>query len=133
MLVPTLSLLFYQALVSVPQSYHDASDALGATPDQTLLRLTFPCAAPSLVRAVLIAVARAVGETMAVQMVIGGRVLLPAEITSSGATLTSQLLTHLTVFAPNSQGRAVIDLIAVILMAAMYLLVRASDRWGPQS
>jgi phosphate transport system permease protein len=130
MLLPTLSLLFYHALSAVPRAYQEGSDALGATPDQTLLRLVLPCALPGLVQALLVAAARAVGETMAVQMVIGGQTAMPSGLASPGATVTSQLLTDLTVFPPGTRGHGVIDLMAMILMVGMYLLVRASERWG---
>jgi phosphate transport system permease protein len=129
MVTPTLSLLFYQALRSVPRSYRDGSAALGATPDQTLVRVELVCALPLLIQAVLIAVARAVGETMAVQMVIGGQTVLPTGWTSPGATFTTQILTDLSVFPPGTRGHAVLDVMALVLMVGMYLLVRLAERW----
>lgn len=130
MLVPTLSLLYYHALRAVPQRYHEGSDALGATPDQTLTRVVIPCAWPALVPALLVAVARALGETIAVQMVIGGQTAIPTGLTGPGATLTTQILTDVTVFPPGTPGHAVIDIMALVLVVGMYLLVRASERWG---
>lgn len=130
MLLPTLSLLFFEGLKGVPRAYHEGSAALGATPDQTLIRMVLPCAMPSLLQSLMVAVARAVGETMAVQMVIGGQTALPAGMASPGATLTTQLFTDLTVFPPGTSGHAVLDLMALILMAGMYFLVRLTARWG---
>lgn len=129
MLTPTLSLLFYQALRSVPRSYCEGSAALGATPDQTLVRVELVCALPLLIQAVLITVARAVGETMAVQMVIGGQTGLPAGWASPGATLTTQILTDMSVFPPGTHGHAVLDVMALVLMVGMYGLVRVAERW----
>ncbi|PSR22309.1 MAG: phosphate ABC transporter permease [Sulfobacillus acidophilus] len=129
MVTPTLSLLFYQALRSVPRAFRDGSAALGATPDQTLVRMELPCALPLLIQAVLIAVARAVGETMAVQMVIGGQTVLPTGLTSPGATLTTQILTDMSIFPPGTRGHAVLDVMALVLMVGMYLLVRLAERW----
>lgn len=130
MLLPTLSLLFYQGLKAVPVRYQEGSDALGASPDQTLMRVLIPCAGPALVQGVLVGVARALGETMAVQMVIGGATRVPFGVTAPGATLTTQILTDGTVFPPGTTGHAVIDAMALVLMVGMYLLVRASERWG---
>ncbi|MDA8206206.1 MAG: ABC transporter permease subunit [Thermaerobacter sp.] len=130
MLIPTTSLLFYQVIDQVPPRYQQGSLALGATQDQTLIRVVLPFALPGLIHGLLVAVARGVGETIAVQMVIGGQTYLPSGLTSSGATLTTQLLTDLSVFPPGTQGHAVLDVMALILMVGMYLLVRATARWG---
>ena len=130
MILPTMSLFFTNAMRSVPKSFQEGSAALGATADQTLLRLVIPCAFPGLVQGLLVAVARAVGETMAVQMVIGGQTLMPSGINGPGATLTTQLLTDLTVFPPGTEGHAVLDVMALMLLGGMYLFVRASERWG---
>ncbi len=130
MLTPTLSLLFYHALNNVPRALREGSAALGATPDQTLLRVILPCALPALVQALLVGVARALGETMAVQMVIGGQTALPSGLASPGATLTTQILTDMTLFPPGTQGHAVLDAMALVLMVGMYWLVRISGRWG---
>ena len=133
MLLPTISLLFYHALYNVPRAYREGSAALGATPDQTLLRVVLPCALPALVQSLLVGVGRALGETMAVQMVIGGQTALPSGLASPGATLTTQILTDMTVFPPGTRGHAVLDAMALVLMVGMYWLVRVSDRWGSYS
>ncbi len=133
MLMPTFSLLYYQALRAVPSRYQEASDALGASPDQTLIGVVLPCAFPALVQGLFVGVARALGETMAVQMVIGGQTLMPKGLAAPGATLTTQILTDVTVFPQGTRGHAVLDLMALLLMVAMYLLVRAAERWGTRS
>lgn len=133
MLMPTFSLLYYQALRAVSMRYQEASDALGASPDQTLIGVVLPCAFPALVQGLFVGVARALGETMAVQMVIGGQTVMPKGLTAPGATLTTQILTDVTVFPQGTRGHAVLDLMALLLMIAMYLLVRATERWGTPS
>lgn len=130
MVLPTLSFFFSQALFRVPRPFQEASLALGASADQTLIRVTLPCAAKSLMRGLMVGVARAVGETMAVQMVIGGQTALPHSLTAPGATLTTQLLTDMAVFPPGTDGHAVLDVMALMLFFGMYLLVRVSDRLG---
>jgi phosphate transport system permease protein len=129
MLWPTLSFLFAEALQSVSPAYVDASLALGATPDQTLVRILIPCAMPQLINAFLVAVARGLGETMAVQMVIGGQVAMPQGLLSPGATLTTQLLTDAALYPPGTRGHAALDVMALALVAAMAILVRISARW----
>ncbi|MCY0879005.1 MAG: ABC transporter permease subunit [Firmicutes bacterium] len=132
MLWPTLGFLFAEALMKVPRSYVEASAALGASDDQTLVRILIPSAWPQLMNAFLVAVARGLGETVAVQMVIGGQVAMPAGLLSPGATLTTQLLTDATLFPPGTRGHAALDAMALALLAAMGLLVRLSARWQGQ-
>ncbi len=130
MVLPTLALFFTQALARVPETYREASLALGGTPDRTLVRVILRCALPGLLNGLFVGVARALGETMAVQMVIGGNTLMPSGLRDPGATLTTQIITDMTVFPPGTRGHAVLDVMALILMIGMYLLVRLSERWG---
>ncbi|NMP22139.1 ABC transporter permease subunit [Sulfobacillus sp. DSM 109850] len=130
MVLPTLGLFFFHALERVPRTYREASLALGGTPDQTLTRVVLRCALPGLVNGLLVGVARAVGETMAVQMVIGGNTTFPTGVAAPGATLTTQIVTDMTAFPPGTRGHAVLDVMALLLMVGMYVLVRLSERWG---
>ncbi len=130
MILPTLSLFFAQALAKVPNTLKEGSAALGATPDQTLLRVELPFAMPALVNGLVVGLARALGETMAVQMVVGGQTAIPAGLAAPGATLTTQIFTDMTAFPPGTAGHAVLDIMALLLLAAMYVLVRTAERWG---
>lgn len=133
MLIPTLALLFQEAIVRVPREWVEGSLALGATEDQTLVYLLWPCAGPGLARAVVVGLARAFGETMAVQMVIGGQPAWTSNLAHPGATLTTQILTDLAVFPPGTGGYRALAAMALILVGTMYALVRWSERWeGPQ-
>ncbi|MDA8193611.1 MAG: ABC transporter permease subunit [Thermaerobacter sp.] len=129
MILPTLAVLFQDALTRVPPTWQEGSLALGATDDQTLVRLIWPAARANLFRAMLVAVARALGETMAVQMVIGGQTIWQLNLLRPGATLTTQILTDLAVFPPGTAGYRALAVMALLLMAGMYMLVRISERW----
>lgn len=134
MILPTLSLLSLNALARVPVPWVEGSLALGATPDQTLGRLILSVSRVALFEASILAVARALGETMAVQMVIGGRVLLPHSVLGPGATLTTQLLTDMSLLPPGVPGHHVLDFMALLLLGAMYgmvVLVERTRRMGP--
>lgn len=130
MVLPTLALFFARALAGVPGDYREASAALGGTRDQTLTRMVLRCALPGLMNGLIVGIARAVGETMAVQMVIGGQAAVPGGLTAPGATLTTQIVTDMTVFPPGTRGHAVLDVMALTLFVGMYLLVRLSERWA---
>lgn len=122
MIVPTFSLLAMDALAKVPEDFHQASLALGATPDQNLTRMAIPVSASGIKVAILTAVARALGETIAVQMVIGGSGLRLTHLLGSASTLTTTILTDLAVLPVGSGDHGVLDLMALLLFAGVSLL-----------
>ena len=63
LILPTILLTAEQALLGVPQAYREASFGLGATPFQTIMKLVLPEAMPAMMTGVMLAVARAAGET----------------------------------------------------------------------
>jgi len=72
MAVPTISSISEDALYSVPREFKEASYALGATKSETILRVIVPSALSGISTAVILGMARAIGETMVVLMVAGG-------------------------------------------------------------
>jgi phosphate transport system permease protein len=129
MLVPTLAVLATEALRAVPASLEDASRALGADEDATLWRITLLAAAPGIVRAVILAAGRALAETMAVQMVIGGQPVARLDVAAPGSTLTTGILTHLAVFSPDSPGAEALTVMACCLFIGTFLLQRELGHW----
>jgi phosphate transport system permease protein len=71
MILPTIISISEDAISAVPRELKEASFALGATHFQTVRKIIIPAAAAGIAAAVVLAVARAVGETMAVLMVAG--------------------------------------------------------------
>lgn len=128
MVLPTLGVLSRSALGQVSRDWQEASQALGATPDQTLWRLILPAAAPKIRSAVVVAVARALGETIAVQMVVGGQAYVGLSPLHSGATLTSQIITDLASLPPGTAEHGAVDAMALILLFAMAMVARALVR-----
>lgn len=129
MVLPTMAVLFQDALRQVPATCYAGSLALGATADQTLVRLIWPASRFLLIRAVLTAVARSLGETMAVQMVIGGQTAFHLNLLGPGATLTTQILTDLSIFPPGTEGYQALAVMALLLIGAMVVIVRVGSRW----
>ncbi|CUS25940.1 phosphate ABC transporter inner membrane subunit PstC [Paucilactobacillus oligofermentans DSM 15707 = LMG 22743] len=91
MVLPTITSLTVDSLKAVPRHYRQASLALGATRWQTIYKVILRAATPGILTAVVFGMARAFGEALAVQMVIGNAAMLPQNLTSPSATLTSQL------------------------------------------
>ncbi len=83
MAVPTISSIAEDALYSVPQEFKEASYALGATPFETITRVVVPAALSGISTAVILGMARAIGETMVVLMVAGGAAAIPESIFDS--------------------------------------------------
>ncbi|MGR3741523.1 phosphate ABC transporter permease subunit PstC [Companilactobacillus sp. DQM5] len=91
MILPTITSMSIDALKSVPRHYREASLAVGATRWQTISRVVLRAGAPGLFTAIVFGMARAFGEALAVQMVIGNAMLLPQNLVSPASTLTSVL------------------------------------------
>ncbi|WP_461242737.1 phosphate ABC transporter permease subunit PstC [Secundilactobacillus muriivasis] len=95
MILPTITSLSVDALRAVPAYLRSASLALGATRFQTIYKVILRAAMPRLLTAIIFGMARAFGEALAVQMVIGNAVLMPQSLISPTSTLTSQLTTQI--------------------------------------
>ncbi|MGQ9531194.1 MAG: phosphate ABC transporter permease subunit PstC [Desulfotomaculales bacterium] len=92
MILPTVISVSEDSLRAVSPALEEASYGLGATRWQTLSRVVLPAAAPGLVTAVILGMARAIGEAMAVQMVIGNSPQFPRSLVTPTATLTSEIV-----------------------------------------
>jgi phosphate transport system permease protein len=95
MLIPFISSFADDALSAVPRSLRDGSLALGATRAETVLKVLFPAAIPGIVGGVLLAVSRAIGETMIVVMAAGLIAKLTINPLDSVTTMTVQIVTLL--------------------------------------
>jgi len=95
MIIPFVSSLADDVINAVPQSLRDGSYALGATRSETVLRVVVPAALPGIVGGVLLAVSRAIGETMIVVMAAGISARLTANPLESVTTVTVQIVTLL--------------------------------------
>lgn len=131
MILPTILSISVDALQAVPHALEEASLALGATWWQTMVHVMIPAAAPGILTAVVLAMARAVGETMAVQMLIGNTPQLIDSLFTPTATLTSNIVVEMgnTPFG-SVWGNALFLMAFVLLLLslAMILLIRRFGR-----
>lgn len=91
MILPTVTSMTVDAMKAVPSFYKEASLGLGATRWQTIWRVLLRAATPGILTAVVFGMARAFGEALAIQMVVGNAAILPTSLTSPASTLTSVL------------------------------------------
>ncbi|MDY2776682.1 MAG: phosphate ABC transporter permease subunit PstC [Streptococcus infantarius] len=91
MILPTVTFMTIDSLKAVPRHYKEASLAMGATRWQTIWRVILNAARPGIFTAVIFGMARAFGEALAIQMVVGNSAVVPTSLTTPAATLTSVL------------------------------------------
>lgn len=91
MILPTVTFMTVDSLRAVPRHYREASLAMGATRWQTIWRVILNAAKPGIFTAVIFGMARAFGEALAIQMVVGNSAVTPTSLTTPAATLTSVL------------------------------------------
>lgn len=95
MILPTITSMTIEALYAVPKAELNFAYSLGATRWQMIWHVLLRIAAPSILVAVVYGVARAFGEALAVQMVIGNTVMMPTSLLSPSSTLTTKLTTDI--------------------------------------
>jgi phosphate transport system permease protein len=91
MILPTITAISRNSLSAVPHTLREGAYALGATRWEAILGVIVPSAAPGLVAATILALGRAMGETMAVAMLIGNSSRLSWSILSPSGTLAGLL------------------------------------------
>lgn len=96
MIIPFVSSLSDDVINAVPQSLRDGSAALGATKSETIRKVIFPAALPGIVGSIILAVSRAVGETMIVVMAAGVAANLTANPFEAVTTVTVKIVSQLT-------------------------------------
>jgi len=95
MIIPFVSSLSDDVITAVPQALRDGSYGLGATRSETIRHVVLPAALPGIVGAVLLAVSRAIGETMIVVMAAGLAANLTVNPFEAVTTVTVQIVTLL--------------------------------------
>ena len=92
MIIPYISSLSDDVINSVPQSLREGSYAIGATKSETIKKVVIPAALPGIIGSILLAVSRAIGETMIVVMAAGLAANLTINPLDSTTTITTQIV-----------------------------------------
>lgn len=82
MILPTVTFMTVDSLKAVPRHYKEASLAMGATRWQTIWRVILNAARPGIFTAIIFGMARAFGEALAIQMVVGNSAVVPNSLTT---------------------------------------------------
>ncbi len=91
MVFPIIISMCVESFCAVPMELKEASLSVGATKWETVKKVTFRASAPTIISAVLLGFGRAFGETIAVNMVIGGKAMIPSTLFDPGETLASRI------------------------------------------
>ncbi len=127
MSVPIMVSIGEDALKAVPDSYREASLALGATRWQMVHRVLLPAAKNGLLAAVLLGVGRAVGETMAVLMATGHAINIPKSPFDPVRTLTATIAAELGEASVGSNHYKVLFVIGILLFSMTFAVNLIAD------
>ena len=119
MILPTVALTVDAALGAVPQAYVQGAAALGLTREAMILNVVLPAARAGIGAGVLLALARALGETMAVLMVAGNVVQVPSSLFDPIRTLTANIALEMAYAAGDHRGSLFVSGLALTAIAAI--------------
>ncbi|USS92439.1 phosphate ABC transporter permease subunit PstC [Fructobacillus americanaquae] len=128
MILPTITSMTVDSLKGVPRYYRESALAIGATRWQMIYKVILRAATPGILTAIVFGMARAFGEALAVQMVIGNAAKMPGSLVSPAATLTSVLTMGIGNTVMGTLQNNVLWSLAMILLL-MSLVFNLLIRW----
>lgn len=125
MILPTISRISDDAIGAVPKKYREAAYALGSTRLQVIFRVVLPAAGRGIVAAVILGMTRAIGETMAVVMVIGNTPQLAKTLFTPSSVLTSNIVMQISNVEFDSAWNYALHMMAFLLLLISFALILA--------
>ena len=132
MILPTIVSLSQDAIDNVPFEYRQASLALGSTHFQTIYKVILPCAMPGIVVAVLLGLGRAIGETLAVLMLVGNVSQIPSSLLDPVRTLTSNIALEMGYAMDIHYNALFADAMILFIIIVILMIISNSmqRKWG---
>ena len=131
MVVPTIATLSADAIQSVPRTLREGSMSLGATAWQTLTRVVIPAARPGIISSIVLGFARAMGEALAVSLVIGNVARIPSPtgglnfLLYPTMTMTTTITDGISNLGANPKAEAARYMLALVLLLITFGCVSA--------
>ncbi len=125
MILPTIVSISREVIASIPNSHREAMFALGATRWEVVTRAVLPAARSGIIGAIILGFGRALGETMAVTMVIGNAQTIPTSIFGQAQTIASKIATTFSEASVGIQTSSLIALGLILLVITLTLNVVA--------
>lgn len=119
MILPTMVNISENSLRQVPKTFMTGSLALGATKEETIRKILVPYARSGIFSSIILAIGRAIGETMAVYLVIGNQPVMPSSILKGTRTLTTNIVLEMG-YASGTHRQA---LIATGMVLFVFILI----------
>ncbi len=133
MILPTIVSISEDSIRAVPKSHREGALALGATHWQTIWRVLLPAARSGIVASVVLGMGRAIGEAMAMIMVLGNASIIPTSLFSPASTLAGMIAAE----APEASGvhrsalfamSVVLFLLIIVINGAALVIMRRGSR-----
>lgn len=115
MIFPTITTVSADAIRSVSEDYKRAAYGLGSTRWQTIYKVVIPAAGPGIISGIILGLARAFGEALAVAMVIGQTTAMPSGIFSQTKTLTTEIAAQMGNAMEGGEMKSALWTMAVLL------------------
>jgi phosphate transport system permease protein len=137
MVFPIIISLCVESFHAIPLSLREASLSVGATKWETVKKVIFRASAPSIISAIFLGFGRAFGETIAVNMVVGGITRTPSTLFSPGQTLASLIVSAYSDMMSSPLYESALMMVALILFIVVllfnifgiFILRQAKKRW----
>lgn len=123
MVLPTIARISDDAITALPKEYMEAAYALGATKTRIIWTVLIPAARNGIATGIVLGMARAIGETMAVVMVIGNVAQLPDTLFTPTAVLTSTIVSQIINVPFDSTWNYALYMMAFLLLVISLMLI----------
>lgn len=138
MVFPIIISLCVESFCAIPIALKEASLSVGATKWETVKKVVFRASSPSILAAILLGFGRAFGETIAINMVVGGIPVMPSSVFQPGETLASLIASKYGELMAIPLQESALMLVALILFVVVllfnilgvFILRRAKKRWN---
>lgn len=133
MILPTITSITKNSLEAVPMHYYEGALALGCSKNQAVWKVLLPAAKSGIISAIILGIGRAIGETMAVQMIVGNGSGYPFGAFVPFTTLTSNIVQNWGYATPSEQSALIADgfvLLIFILVLNLCLMAIKKDSKG---
>ena len=134
MILPTITSITKNSLEAVPMHYYEGALALGCSKNQAVWKVVLPAAKSGIISAIILGIGRAIGETMAVQMIVGNGSGYPFGAFVPFTTLTSNIVQNWGYATPSEQSALIADgfvlLIFILILNLCLMAVKKDSKGG---
>ena len=132
MILPTIISICDSSLRAVPKAFYQGSVALGASKEISIFRVVVPAAKSGIISSFILGIGRAIGETMAVYLVVGNQPRIPASLTQGVRTLTTNIVIEMAYATPKHLqaliATAMVLFIFILIINTIFYFIKGSEK-----